>query len=150
MSKDNFKGEIRSTIGQAEQVAGEALQDKSIAAQGRYDEATGKVQSAVGSVKDAVSSGADAVAVGDFSALRDEMAKLTHTISGLVQKHASSTRDQVMDAVGSAGENISQSASGAQDKLISLEVEIGSSIKKNPWTAVAIAALLGLLIGKLT
>jgi ElaB/YqjD/DUF883 family membrane-anchored ribosome-binding protein len=54
-----------------------------------------------------------------------------------------------MGAVGAAGDNLSQSASVAQDKLISMEEDIGSRIRKNPWSAVAIAALVGLLIGKM-
>ena len=54
-----------------------------------------------------------------------------------------------MDAVGSAADNISQSTSAAQDKLTSLEAEVGSSIEKNLWRAVVVAALVGLLIGKM-
>jgi ElaB/YqjD/DUF883 family membrane-anchored ribosome-binding protein len=86
----------------------------------------------------------------DFSSLRDEVVKLTQAVSDLVQKQASSAGAQIMDAVGSAADNISQSTSAAQDKLTSLESEVGSSIQKNPWRAVVIAALVGLLIGKLT
>ena len=33
---------------------------------------------------------------------------------------------------------------------MSLESEVGSSIQKNPWRAVVIAALVGILIGKLS
>jgi len=79
----------------------------------------------------------------DFSSVRDEVVKLTQTVSDLVQKQASSARTQIMDAVGSAADNISQSTSAAQDKLTSLESEVGSSIQKNPWRAVVIAAAGG-------
>jgi hypothetical protein len=51
------------------------------------------------------------VAAADFSSLRADVAKLTQTVSDLVQRQASSTRDQVMDAVGTATNNIAQSAS---------------------------------------
>ena len=67
---------------------------------------------------------------------------MTQTVSDLVQKQTSSARAQIKDAVGMAADNISQSTSAAQDKLMSLESEVGSSIQKNPWRAVVIAALV--------
>ena len=67
-----------------------------------------------------------------------------------MQKQVSSTSDQVKDAVGVAANNIAQSASDAQDKLTSLEADISSRIRRNPWTTVAIAVLVGLLIAKLS
>jgi ElaB/YqjD/DUF883 family membrane-anchored ribosome-binding protein len=96
------------------------------------------------------SSDAAADAAVDFSSLRDDVAKLTQTVSDLLQKQASSTRDQVMDAVGTAANNVAQTTSDAQDKLTSLEADISLRIRRNPWTAVAIAALVGLLIAKLS
>ena len=90
------------------------------------------------------------VAAANFSSLCDDVAKLTQTVSDLMQRQASSTRDQVMDAVGTATNNFAQSASDAQDKLTSLEADISLRIRRNPWTAVAIAALVGLLIAKLS
>jgi ElaB/YqjD/DUF883 family membrane-anchored ribosome-binding protein len=124
--------------------------DTSAVTQGRYDQVAGKAQSAVGSVKDAITSGADAVASVDLSTLGDDVAKLTQTVSDLVQKQTSSARDQVVGAVGAAADNISQATSAAQDNLASLEADLGARIQKNPLTAVAIAALVGLLIGKLS
>jgi ElaB/YqjD/DUF883 family membrane-anchored ribosome-binding protein len=53
-------------------------------------------------------------------------------------------------AVGAAGDNIAQSASVAQDKLMSFEDDVGSQIKNNPWSAIAIAGLIGFLIGKVS
>jgi ElaB/YqjD/DUF883 family membrane-anchored ribosome-binding protein len=96
------------------------------------------------------SSDADAVPAVDFSSVRDDVAKLAQTLSDLLQKQASSTRDQVVDAVGTAANNVAQSTSDAQDKLTSLEADISLRIRRNPWTAVAIAALVGLLIAKLS
>jgi len=100
MSEDNFEGAVRSTLGKAEKVVGEVSQDTSTVSQGRHDEAAGKAQSAVGSVKDAISSTADAMSSVDFSSLRDEVVKLTQTVSDMMQKQASSAGTQMMDAVG--------------------------------------------------
>jgi uncharacterized protein YjbJ (UPF0337 family) len=146
MNKDNFEGAARSTLGKVEEGVGEIAADDSTISQGRYDQVAGKAQSAVGSAKDAIKSGVDAVASVDLSTLGDDVAKLTQTVSDLVKKQTSSARDQVVGAAGAAADNISQATSVAQDNLVSIE----AGIQKNPWTAVAIAALVGLLIGKMS
>lgn len=157
MNRDNLEGAGRTTFGQGEQMAGNLLKDKSTTAQGRYDEVVGKAQSAAGSAKDAlgsakeaVSSGMDAASSIDLAGVQDEIAKLTQTVTALVQKQASTTRDQVMGAVGAASDNLSQSAAVAQDRLASIEEDMGTRIRRNPWSAVAVAALIGVLIGKMT
>jgi ElaB/YqjD/DUF883 family membrane-anchored ribosome-binding protein len=71
-------------------------------------------------------------------------------VSDLAQKQMSAGRDQVAGAMGAAGDSLSQSAAIAQDKFAAVESDVESRIKKNPWGAVAIAALIGLLIGKMS
>ncbi len=139
MNKDSFEGGIRSTIGQGEKMFGQATGDKGSHAQGAFDDMKGTAQSALGSAKDAVSQGVDAVSALDYSGLRNEIAKLTRTVSDLAQRQASAGRDQIVSAMGPAGDSLSQSAD-----------EVESRIKRNPWGAVAIAALVGLLIGKMS
>jgi uncharacterized protein YjbJ (UPF0337 family) len=73
---------IRSAVGQGEKILGQATNDRSTTAQGYYDDAAGKARSAVGSAKDAVSGGVDAISASDFSGLRDEISKLTHSTKG--------------------------------------------------------------------
>ena len=150
MNRDNLEGSFRSAIGQGEKMVGQATGDRATTAQGTYDDAVGKARSALGSVQDAVSEGVDAVSAVDFSALRDEITKLTQMVSGLAQKQVSAGRDQVVNAMGAAGDGLSQSAAIAQDKFAAVESDVESRIKKNPWGAVAIAALIGLLIGKMS
>jgi ElaB/YqjD/DUF883 family membrane-anchored ribosome-binding protein len=164
MNRDNLEGAGRTAFGQGEQIAGNVLRDKSTTAQGRYDEVVGKAQSAagsakdamgsakdaMGSAKDAVASGIDAASSIDLTGVQNEIAKLTQTVTALVQKQASTTRDQVMGAVGAASDNLSQSAAVAQDRLASMEEDMGTRIRRNPWSAVAVAALIGVLIGKMT
>jgi ElaB/YqjD/DUF883 family membrane-anchored ribosome-binding protein/uncharacterized protein YjbJ (UPF0337 family) len=150
MNKDNFEGTVRSAVGQGEKILGQATNDRSTTAQGYYDDAAGKARSAVGSAKDAVSGGGDAISSLDFSGLRDEISKLTQKVSDLTQNQVAAGRDQVVGAMGAAGESLSQSAANAQDKFTALEGDVESRIKKNPWGAVAVAGLIGLLIGKMS
>jgi uncharacterized protein YjbJ (UPF0337 family) len=150
MNKDNFEGTVRSAVGQGEKILGQATGDRGTTAQGYYDDAAGKARSAVGSAKDAVSGGVDAISSLDFSGLRDEISKLTQKVADLTQNHVAAGRDQVVGAMGAAGQTLSQSASDAQDKFSALEGDVESRIKKNPWGAVAVAGLIGLLIGKMS
>jgi ElaB/YqjD/DUF883 family membrane-anchored ribosome-binding protein len=150
MNRDNLEGGVRSAVGQGEKLVGEVMNDKATIAQGYYDDAAGKARSALGSAKDAVNQGLDAASAVDFSVLRDQIAKLTQTVSDLAQKQMSAGRDQVAGAMGAAGDSLSQSAAIAQDKFAAVESDVESRIKKNPWGAVAIAALIGLLIGKMS
>jgi uncharacterized protein YjbJ (UPF0337 family) len=150
MNKDTLEGAVRSAVGQGEKILGQATNDRSTTAQGYYDDAAGKARSAVGSAKDAISGGVDAVSALDFSGLRDEISKLTQRVSDLAQNQVSAGRDQLVGAMGAAGESLSQSAASAQDTFTAVEGDIEARIKRNPWGAVAIAALLGLLIGKMS
>jgi ElaB/YqjD/DUF883 family membrane-anchored ribosome-binding protein len=52
--------------------------------------------------------------------------------------------------MGAAGDSFSQSTAMAQDKFAAVEGDVEARIKKNPWGAVAIAAFIGLLIGKMS
>ena len=150
MNKDYVEGSFRSAMGQGEKLVGQGTNDPGTTARGISDDVAGTAQSALGNAKDAVSRGADAVAAVDFSALRDEVAKLTQTVADLVQKHVSSGRDQVVGAIGAASDSLAQSATVAQDKFAAVEGDVEARIKKNPWGAVAIAGLIGLLIGKMS
>ena len=150
MNKDNLEGNVRSAVGQGEKILGQATNDEETSAQGIYDDAAGKARSAFGSAKEAVGGSADAVSALDFSGLRDEIKKLTQKVSGLAQNQISTGRDQVVGAMGAAGDSLSQSAANAQDKFAAIEGDVESRIKKNPWGAVAIAALIGLLVGKMS
>ena len=81
--------------------------------------------------------------VPDLSRLREDIASLTQTVSDLAQK-------QMSGVVGAAGSSLSQLAAVAQDKFAAMEGDVEARIKRNPWGAVAIAALIGLLIGKMS
>jgi hypothetical protein len=112
-------------------------------AQGFYKQAADSVQSAFGHAKDALASGASSVADAmkgatdekanpDLGALREDLAKLTRTVSELVERQAASRRAQVANALGSVGETISESAAAAQDRMGSIEADLESRIQRNP------------------
>jgi ElaB/YqjD/DUF883 family membrane-anchored ribosome-binding protein len=150
MNKDNFEGGVRSAIGQGEKYVGSATGDKTSEVKGAYNEVAGSAQSAWGSATEAAKEAADSGSVPDLSRLRDDIAKLTQTVSALAQKQVASSRDQVVGVMGAAGDRLSQSAGVAQDKFAAAEGDVEARIKKNPWGAVAVAGLIGLLIGKMS
>jgi uncharacterized protein YjbJ (UPF0337 family) len=150
MNNDKIEGSLRSAGGQGEKALGRVTDDWSLANKGAADTIAGKAQSTLGSAKDAVSSGANAVASIDMTALRDDVAKLSQSVADLVQKQAASTRDQLAGAVSAAGDNLNQAASAAQDTFVSLEADVEGRIKNYPWTAVGVAALIGVMIGKMS
>ena len=82
--------------------------------------------------------------------LREDIAKLTQTVSDLALKQIASSRDQMAGVVGAAGDSLSQSAAVAQEQIRRVEGDVEARIKKNPWGAVAVAGLIGLLIGKMS
>jgi ElaB/YqjD/DUF883 family membrane-anchored ribosome-binding protein len=92
---------------------------------------------------------ADSVSIPDLTGLRDDIARLTQTVSDLAQKQVASSGVQVAGVVSAAGDSLSQSAAVAQDKFAAVEVDVEERIKRNPWGAVAVAGLIGLLIGKM-
>src|SRR3984885_3866002 len=148
MNKDNFEGGVRSAVGQGERFVGSATDDKASDVRGAYDQVAGSAQSAWGSAKEAAKETADSGSIPDLSRLRDDIAKLTQTVSDLAQKQVASSRDQVAGGVAAAGDSLAQSAAVAQDKFAAGAGDVEARIKKNPWGAVAVAGLIGLLSGR--
>jgi ElaB/YqjD/DUF883 family membrane-anchored ribosome-binding protein len=141
MNRENFEGGMHGKSGEGEKAgAGNG---------GRHDHAMDHAQAAIASAKDAVSSGMKA-GDNEIGALKDQLAHLKQSVTQLVQSQASTARGQVMDAVGTATDSVSHSAAAAQETLASIEADVGARIKRNPWSAVAIAGLVGLLIGKMS
>jgi hypothetical protein len=120
MDRDNSGGAPPSDFGERGQVAGNTLKEKPTTTHGLYDEFLGQSPSALVSAKDAVVSHPEAASSIDLSGVRDEIAKLTQTVTHLVQKQAS------------------------------MEQDMGSRIRKNPWIAVSVAALVGVVVAKMT
>ena len=52
--------------------------------------------------------------------------------------------------VSQAGDNLSQTASNAQDQVVSFEANLEERIKNNPLVAVGVAVGVGFVLGKIT
>lgn len=83
----------------------------------------------------------------DLATLRDDIAKLTGTVSQLLRTRANTASDQVYNSYAETRDHIGNRAAEARDQLGSLGSEVESRIERNPLSAVLIAALAGLLLG---
>lgn len=93
----------------------------------------------------------------DFSALREDLRRLTHVVSDLASDRAESTRSSFMGSVDKArdrfadtADRFASQASSASDRVRGAGAEIESRIERNPMTAVMIAIVGGLVIGALS
>jgi len=86
----------------------------------------------------------------DLAALRDDVAKLTSSVSDFIHSHTAATTSTVVDAVDNARQKISDTASKAQDRVVGTSADIESTIERNPLAAVLIAMVAGLLVGLLS
>jgi ElaB/YqjD/DUF883 family membrane-anchored ribosome-binding protein len=83
----------------------------------------------------------------DLAALRDDITKLSSSVTELVRGQASATSDTVFGAVDSARQKLSETASDAKDRLTGAGSDLEATIERNPLIAVLIAMAAGLLIG---
>ena len=86
----------------------------------------------------------------NFAALRDDVAKLTTSVTELVRSQASTTTGTVMEAVKGAGQKLSDSTTEAQNQLRGIGSDIEATIERNPLAAVLTALSAGLNIGMVT
>lgn len=83
----------------------------------------------------------------DLTAIREDIAHLTETISKLVQHQTQAIGVRTSDAVGDARDKIANTATDAQDRVRVASGEIEASIERNPLTAVLIAFGIGISVG---
>lgn len=86
----------------------------------------------------------------DFATLRNDLARLTDTVSTLVRNQADNAGATVRTAIGQARETLHSTANQASDRVASLGNEFESLIERNPLTAVLIALGVGVVAGMLT
>ena len=83
----------------------------------------------------------------DLAALRADIARLSDTMAGLMRGHADAAGAAVKGAVGDARDQLSQTASHAQDSAFGAAADLERRIERNPLTAVLIAVGIGMALG---
>ena len=83
----------------------------------------------------------------DLAALRQDVARLTETMSTLVQHQTQAAGHRVSEAVDDVKVKIASTAADAQSRIRAASGEIGACIEQNPFTAVLIALGVGMSLG---
>src|SRR5262245_28749844 len=83
----------------------------------------------------------------DLAALRNDVAKLTSSVSEFMRTQAAATTNTVFDAVDNTRQKLSDTASKAQDRMAGASKDLERTIERNPLVAVLIAMMAGLFIG---
>ncbi len=86
----------------------------------------------------------------DLAALRDDISKLTASVTKLVKAEASATSETVFGAVDAARQKMADGASDAKERLSGASSDLEATIERNPLIAVLIAMAAGLVIGLLS
>jgi ElaB/YqjD/DUF883 family membrane-anchored ribosome-binding protein len=86
----------------------------------------------------------------DLAELRNDIAKLTASVSEIVRSQPSETANKVKDAAGGARQLLSSGAAEAQNQLRGVGSDIEAAIERNPLVAVLTALSAGLLIGMMS
>ncbi len=86
----------------------------------------------------------------EFASLRDDVAKLSSSLSEFIRTHSAATTNTVSDVVDNARHKISGVASKAQDRVTGATTDLEATIERNPLTAVLIALGAGILVGLLS
>jgi ElaB/YqjD/DUF883 family membrane-anchored ribosome-binding protein len=90
------------------------------------------------------------VATADLAALRDDVTKLTSSVSEFIRTQTAATTNTVFDAVDNAWQKISDTASKAQDRVAGASTDLETTIERNPLVAVLTAMVAGILVGLLS
>jgi ElaB/YqjD/DUF883 family membrane-anchored ribosome-binding protein len=83
----------------------------------------------------------------NLASLKEDIARLTDTVSGLVRTQTDAAGTALREAMGGARDQFSQAAGQAQESAIGAIADLERRIEKNPLTAVLIAAGVGMIFG---
>ena len=86
----------------------------------------------------------------DLKTLRDDISKLTSSVSELMKTQASTATSAVMGAVGDARERLTDHASDARERVSAATADLEAVIERNPLIAIVAALIAGLFMGILS
>jgi ElaB/YqjD/DUF883 family membrane-anchored ribosome-binding protein len=86
----------------------------------------------------------------DLSSLRDDVAKLSSSLSEFIRTHSAATTNTVFGAVNNARQKISDTANKAQDPVAGTSTTLETTIELKPMVAALIAMVAGMLVGLLS
>ena len=85
-----------------------------------------------------------------LAALRRDIARLSESVSALLQNSAPGVAEQVSDAVDDAKAKFSSTAADVKSRMNGAGGEIEASIERHPLTAVLISFGVGMALGVMT
>jgi len=85
----------------------------------------------------------------DLAALRDDVAKLSSSLSEFIRTQTTATTNTVFDAVDNARQKVSDAANKSQDRTPGASTDLETSIEYKPLLAALIAMVAGILVGLL-
>jgi ElaB/YqjD/DUF883 family membrane-anchored ribosome-binding protein len=86
----------------------------------------------------------------DLAALRDDVTKLSTSVSEFIRTQTATTANTVVGAVDNARQKISETAGKAQDRVAEARSDLETTIERNPLAAVLIAMVAGIAVGLLS
>ena len=93
------------------------------------------------------SEGAGEDMTADLAALRQDVARLSESISALLQSQAKGAAQHVSDTVDDAKARFASTAADVTSRVHAAGGEIEASIARNPLTAMLIAFSVGMAVG---
>ena len=86
----------------------------------------------------------------DLKALREDITKLTSSVSDLMKTQTASATSAVMGEVGDAREKLTDHATDARERVSAATADLEAVIERNPLIAIVAALIAGLFMGILS
>jgi len=86
----------------------------------------------------------------DLAALRQDVTRLTATMSGIVQHQKQAAGRRVYEVAEEAREKLANTAAGAQHRVCAAGSSIGTGIERHPLVSALLALGIGMSIGLLS
>jgi ElaB/YqjD/DUF883 family membrane-anchored ribosome-binding protein len=83
----------------------------------------------------------------DFAALRDDVAKLSSTVTDFIRSQTAATKSTVSGAADNTLQKVSDTVSKAQDQVAGASADLEKTIDRNPFLAVMVATIAGVFAG---